>query len=380
MGRNRKVGILTFHASYNCGSMLQTYAMQTYLDKLGYDCEIIDFSTKEQKKLYSLYTKKRTLKYLIRDFIFYCHHNRIENNFKQYELFKTDVFHLSKTSAETKEDICIDEYNCIIAGSDQIWNITIDDFDDVYFLPWDEIKKIAYAPSFGAKNPAEYSDCIEKYIDLMNKFDYLSVREKNGQKWIRELTGRDVPVVLDPTLLIEKEDYASIVSDELSLPEEYIFFYCPSYSISINKMVKKISKKYNLPVIAFNSKPYYLRGMNFDGFKLPDFEDPKAYLQLMKNAEMVITTSFHGTVFSTIYRKKFWVIKNGGMYGNDDRVMTLLSDLAITDRLIELPFDEEFNYMKSVDYSEYEKRLEKLKNKSQTYLKLALENCDERTK
>lgn len=95
--------------------------------------------------------------------------------------------------------------------------------------------------------------------------------------------------------------------------------------------------------------------MNFDGFKLPDFEDPKAYLQLMKNAEMVITTSFHGTVFSTIYRKKFWVIKNGGMYGNDDRVKTLLSDLAITDRLIELPFDEKFNYMKSVDYSEYEK-------------------------
>lgn len=214
----------------------------------------------------------------------------------------------------------------------------------------------------------------------MNQFDYLSVREKNGQKWIKELTGRDIPVVLDPTLLIEKEDYESIVSDELSLPEKYIFFYCPSYSISINKMVKKISKKYNLPVIAFNSKPYYLRGMNFDGFKLPDFEDPKAYLQLMKNAEMVITTSFHGTVFSTIYRKKFWVIKNGGMYGNDDRVMTLLSDLAITDRLIELPFDEEFNYMKSVDYSEYEKRLEKLKNKSQTYLKLALENCDERTK
>lgn len=145
-------------------------------------------------------------------------------------------------------------------------------------------------------------------------------------------------------------------------------------------MVKKISKKYNMPVIAFNSKAYYLRGMNFTGFRLPSFEDPKAYLQLMKNAELVITTSFHGTVFSTIYRKKFWVIKNGGMYENDDRVMTLLSDLSISDRLIELPFDKKFNYMNPVNYANYEQSLKSLKNKSQIFLKNALENYNERTK
>lgn len=135
-----------------------------------------------------------------------------------------------------------------------------------------------------------------------------------------------------------------------------------------------------MPVIAFNSKAFYLRGMNFNGFKLPTFEDPKAYLQLMKNAELVITTSFHGTVFSSIYRKKFWVVKNGGMYENDDRVMTLLTDLSITDRLIELPFDEQFDYMKPVDYINYDKKIKDLKNKSQMFLKDALENCDESTK
>lgn len=380
MNNDKKIGILTFHASYNCGSMLQTYAMQTYLNKLGYNCEIINFSTDAQQKLYSLYSGKRTPKYLVRDFIFLCHHKRIENNFDRYETFKTNVFNLSDKSAKKMDEISIDEYSCLIAGSDQIWNITISDFDDAYFLPWSGIKKIAYAPSFGARNPAEYSDCINKYIEYMKDFDYLSVREKNGQKWIRELTGKDVPVVFDPTLLIEKEDYDTIVSDELILPNKYIFYYSPSYSIPINKMVKKISKKYNMPVIAFNSKAFYLRGMNFHGFKLPTFEDPKAYLQLMKNAELVITTSFHGTVFSSIYRKKFWVVKNGGMYENDDRVMTLLTDLSITDRLIELPFDEEFDYMKPVDYINYDKRIKDLKNKSQMFLKKALENCDESTK
>lgn len=380
MSIEKKIGILTFHASYNCGSMLQTYAMQTYLNKLGYNCEVINFSTEAQKKLYSLYTRKKNPKYLMRDLIFWCHHKRIESNFKRYELFKTNVFHLSKTSAEKTEEICIDGYEYLIAGSDQIWNITISDYDDAYFLPWNGVKKIAYAPSFGARNPAEYSDCVDKYIKYMMDFDYLSVREKNGQKWIKQLTGKDVPVVLDPTLLIEKKDYEPIVSDELSLPKKYIFYYSPTYSIPINKMVKKISKKYNMPVIAFNSKAYYLRGMNFTGFRLPSFEDPKAYLQLMKNAELVITTSFHGTVFSTIYRKKFWVIKNGGMYENDDRVMTLLSDLSINDRLIELPFDKKFNYMNPVNYANYEQSLKSLKNKSQIFLKNALENYNERTK
>ena len=82
MSIEKKIGILTFHASYNCGSMLQTYADAKHiLNKLGYNCEVINFSTEAQKKLYSLYTRKKNPKYLMRDLIFWCHHKRIESRF-----------------------------------------------------------------------------------------------------------------------------------------------------------------------------------------------------------------------------------------------------------------------------------------------------------
>lgn len=374
-----KIGILTFHAAYNCGSMLQTYALQSFVKKLGYDVEIIDFSNKKQRRIYSLYSKNKNVKFMIRNLIFYLHKNRILRNFDQYERFKNEFFQLSENSSDESKNIDISPYDVIIAGSDQIWNVTIADSDEAYFLPWDNLRKIAYAPSFGARNPMEYAVDIEKIIKYLKEFDALSIRENNGRTWIKEMIGQDVPVVLDPTLLLNEKDYEAIIDNHISVPSKYIFYYCPTYSLDFNLLVKKISRKYNLPVIAFNSKSYYLRGMNYERFLLPEYEDPAVYLRLMKNASLVITTSFHGTVFSTIFKRKFWVIKNGGMYSTDDRVMTLLSDLGIEDRLIEMPFDSSFDYMKDVSYEKYNEKLYEHQEHSKEYLISALEKINEAT-
>lgn len=371
---NKKVGIITFHASYNCGSMLQAYSLQRFLEKNGYSPEMIDFSCKGQKELYFLYSKNASPKHLVRNLIFAVHKRRISSNYARYESFKQKYFHLSPYSAETQDELK-DDYFAVIAGADQIWNTTIKDFDDAYFLPWvKKAKKIAYAPSFGAKNPLVYSTDIEKYKKYLLGFDSLSTRENNGQKWIKEMIGKEVPVVIDPTLLLEKSDYDEIASRELKLPKKYIFFYSPSYSVQMNNFVKYISEKYSLPVIAFNTKSFYLRAGNLKGFKLPDAEDPTTYLQLMKNAEAVITTSFHGSIFATVYRKNFWVLKNGNMFGSDDRVITLLNSLGLSERLIEMNFDSNFDYMKNVDFSEYDEVLPALKENSGKYLLSALED------
>ena len=369
---NKKVGIITFHASHNCGSMLQAHALQCFLQKNGYNAEIIDFSSKGQRELYSLYNKNKSLKFVIRNFIFHLHAKRLKNTRQRYEDFKKNYFNLTNYSTGKTNEI-IDDYYAVIAGADQVWNTTISDYDDAYFLNWvKDAKRIAYAPSFGAKNPFEYAKDIEQIKKYLNQFEHLSIRENNGQKWINELIGKKVPVVLDPTLIIDKEDYKKITSKDLELPEKYIFYYSPSYSLDINNLVRKISKKYKLPVIAFNGKAYYLRGMELSGFKLPKFEDPTAYLQLMENAEMVITTSFHGSIFSTVYSKNFWVIKNGGMFGDDDRVYTLLTKLNITERLIPNKFDENFDYMKSIDYNFFETLLKEQREFSENYLLEAL--------
>lgn len=365
----KKIGIMTFHNSYNCGSMLESYAIQTIVNKFSDNAEIINFSNVGQQKLYSVFFKNNSLKNILKNILILPHKNKIRINNLKYEEFKNQKFILSKPYSNI-DDLKDDDYETVIAGSDQIWNITIVDGDDAYFLPWvKNARKVAYAPSFGAKNIMENTDDIEKYKNMINDFDALSIREKNGSKWIRALCDREVEVLLDPTLLLEKKDYEKLEYKDLNTKDKYIFFYSPSFDRKICKYVKQIADKYNLKVITWSAKSYYIKMIKSFGFELPDFENPSMYLSLIKNAELILTTSYHGTIFSTIYRKKFIVIKNGGMYGTDDRVRTLLEQIQMEDRLIPYKFEPNYNYLEDVDYSNYDKHLPKLKEKSIKYLK-----------
>lgn len=369
-----KIGIITFHNSYNCGSMLESYAIQTIVQKLGCEAEIVNFSSEGQKELYATRFKNDSIKNIIKNILTIPAINKIERNNQKYEEFKKKRFSLTKEYKNGSE-ISEEGYEAVIAGSDQIWNITIIDYDDAYFLPWvKEAKKIAYAPSFGAKKIPEHTDDKEKYCNYLKGFDCLSIRENNGQKWIKEMIGVDVPVLLDPTLLLEAKDYDKIEDTSLKERDKYIFFYSPSFDREICKFVKKIADKYNLKVVTWSTKSYYFKLIKSFGFVLPEYESPAVYLNLIKNAELVLTTSYHGTIFSTLYRKKFITIKNGEMYGNDDRVITLLKQLNMENRLIPYDFDDNFNYLGEVDYTEYEKNIDILKKKSMDYLRASLRN------
>ena len=370
----KKVGIITFHNSYNCGSMLQAYALQQVVDRItGEHSEIIDFSNEQQRQLYSVRQPYKGIKNILKNIILAPRFHIIEKNYNSYEEFKKNNFNLSEASVRKMDDLSDDSYDIIVAGSDQIWNITIEDADDAYFLPWvKSAKKIAYAPSFGAKDISKYAKNPQQYAEYLKSFTALSIRERNGQQWLQAMTGKMAELLLDPTLLLDKEDYDVITSKILQLPPRYIFYYSPGYSYDINRLVHKIAKKYKLPVIAFNAKTFYVKGMQFSGFKLPELENPSTYLQLIKNAELIITTSFHGTVFSSIYRKKFWTIKNGGMFGDDDRVKTLMHLLDLEDRLISIRFNDTLDYLHEKDYMMYETRLGQEREKAYKYLKKVL--------
>lgn len=378
----KKVGIITFHASHNCGSMLQAFAIQTVIEEIGYQSEIINFSNYGQQQLYSNHYQNDNLKGIIKNMLIFPHRKRIEMVYNSYEDFIKNTFKLSKKKYSKLEELNENnlKYNMYVCGSDQIWNITIPDSDDAYFLPFvKKHKKIAYAPSFGAKNLKTYATNLEKYRNYLKSFDFLSIREKNGSKWLLDLIDREVPVVLDPTLIIDKRKY-ELLEQESGINGKYIFYYAPGYMKEITSFVEKLSKKYNLPVIVWNSKQYYIKGLKRKSFSLPINENPGIYLSLIKNAELVITTSFHGSIFSTIYKKNFWIMKNGGMYGDDDRVLTLVKELSLENRLIIPDFDDNFDYLRSVDYKQYDKNLIRLKNKSVNYLIEALGDSDERNK
>lgn len=365
----KKIGIITFHNSYNCGSMLESFAMQEIIKKRGGKPEIVNFSAKGQKELYSVFFRNNSLKNIFKNIMIFPHVKKINNNNKMYEKFKNDNFILSSNQFEDSALLHDDEYSKVVAGSDQIWNITIPDSDDAYFLPWvNKAKKIAYAPSFGAKNIMDFSNDIEKYKNYLLSFESLSVRENNGKKWIKELCGRDAEVLLDPTLLLEREDYDKICDNSYTPKEKFIFLYCPAFNRKVCEYVKKISDKYKLNVVAWSTKSFYFKGIRTFGFKLVPYESPALYLNLIKNAEIVITTSFHGTIFSTIYRKKFITVKNGDMYGNDDRVITLLKQLKLEDRLLPYEFEDNYDYLQDIDYKKYDEELNLLKKKSINYI------------
>lgn len=376
----KKVGIITFHSSYNCGSMLQTYALQTYLKINNIDAIVIDYSAPGQKDVYSVFSKKISIKSILKNLLILPFHKKIERNNYKYEEFKNQHFYKTQ-KIENYNDLIDKDFSVVVTGSDQVWNITIEDFDDAYFLPWvSTANKVAYAPSFGAKNILKYSENPETYSKMIKSFDALSIREQNGQKWLKELTGLDVEVLIDPTLLLEQNHYDKIIDNSL-LPEgEYIFLYCPSFNMEICRFVKKISQKYNLPVMTWSAKSYYVKMIYRFGFIIPDYENPAIYLSLIKHAKLIFTTSFHGTIFSTIYRKNFYTIKNGGMYGEDDRVLTLVKSLKIEDRVIPYDFDNSFDYLKKVDYENYEKILPVLKLKAETYIKNNIGEIYESTK
>ena len=372
-----KVGILTFHRAYNCGSMMQAYALEQVIEKIGYDPEIIDFSNKGQIELYRMLFKNNSLKNIVKNIILLPHLNQIKNNNFKYEEFIKKFMKVSENKYYNISELDDSKYFAVVAGSDQIWNITIQDHDDAYFLPWvKNAKKIAYAPSFGARNPLDYAKDFKKYRQFLDDFNFLSVRENNGKNWIKEISDKEAKVVLDPTLLLSKDHYQGLIKNNVITPKKYIFYYSPHYSKEINELVKKISIKLNLPVIAFNSKAFYTKFMKSYGFQLPNIEDPLAYLELISKAEIVITTSFHGTIFSSIFRKKFWVVKNNGMYEKDDRVLTLINMLDLKDRIITTKYDEDFNYNKDKKYDTYELKLKKQQNESLKYLKEALEKSN----
>lgn len=370
----KKIGIITFHNSYNCGSMLESYAIQKKISDIKKTkVEIINFSNDGQHEIYAEWYKNNSLKNIIKNILIFPARKRIKNNNQMYEKFKNEHFNLTKSYSNINE-LSDEDYDYVVSGSDQIWNITIEDGDDAYFLPWvKKAKKIAYAPSFGAKKIKDYTDDYKKYCDYINGYDFLSVRENNGQTWIKEMTGKKVPILLDPTLLLKREDYDKLVDNNISTPEKYIFFYSPGFDKKICEYVKKISEKYNLKVITWSTKSYYIKRVKRFGFELAEYENPSSYLYYVKNAELVLTTSFHGTIFSTIYNKKFITIKNGGMYGDDDRVITLLNQLEMMDRLIPHIFDENFDYMKDIDYSKYNEKVNKLSKISEDYLRKSLQ-------
>lgn len=329
-----KVGIITFHASFNYGSMLQALALQTFLAKLGHDVEIINFRQKSQKLGYgkplsfsSLPNAKRSVKRMLAP-------ATIRPLYRKWHLFN-DFMH--KWLNLTNEYSTLDDLrqadlklDALITGSDQIWNTTVFDFSEAYFGTFVDgnTAKIAYAPSMG---PAPESQDVGYLKKLLNGYKAVSVREERTKRFLESngICG-NVSVVLDPTMLLDATDYEVLYGKKPLVDGQYIFYYTPGFGPrhEFLREAAYIGKRLNLPVVCDNCyTPGALRG--YDNVRPHIATGPAEFLNLVKNATVVCGASFHLMVFSILFRKDFYCM-NGDI---DSRMNNLMRTLRMDDRI-----------------------------------------------
>lgn len=364
----KKVGIITFHAAHNYGSSLQAYALQKTIADLGYDCEIINFRTEAQKDQYTPLTKRKGIKYAVKNAYFLLNYSWRKAKYDKFEEFINTKLIKSPQEYSSLEQLYNSQlpYTHYISGSDQIWNTVSNDANMAYFLPFvKNAKRIAFAPSFGQLGNIKRKEEIKDYL---NAYDYISVRDNFGKDLVKELTGRDVPVLVDPTMLFTKEKWLAFTDNKPLVDGNYIFFYTLFADKAMIKFVKNISDILNMPVVISNiSNQYEI----FSGFKKYTKSGPLEFLNLINNAKFVCSSSFHATVFSILLHKPFIAI-NGEQ---DKRISTLLSKTGLNvfakstdDNMTE----ENINELLNISFNQSDANIEKERQKAISYLKDSL--------
>ena len=292
-----KIGILTFHRANNLGAVLQASALQNYIENNISPCEVIDFVPNNEVKYSRFYRK-----FVHKAKLYITINRKMIKREKSFELYRKLYIRTSKKTYYGDMDMkgAKDVYDVLISGSDQILNMTLSGVSTSYYLNFSDCaKKISYASSFGRINISEEEEYLIK--SELEKFIHISVREESAKKTIKSLINIEPALVVDPVFLLNKAEWSNRCNPNIKTPNKYIFVYSMEKSDLLEKIVKELSNRENLPVIV-------VRGGGEPGCIL-GFENsscgPAEFLRLIRDAEYVVTNSFHGTAFSIIFEKNF---------------------------------------------------------------------------
>lgn len=359
-----KVGIITFFCSYNYGSALQAYALQYFLNKSGCDVNIIDYTYTYDFRQYYLF---RTHEYLKRPQAMVADILCFSKNKKRkiaFEDFVNKYFTLTKRYSDNDDMTELNkDFDAFICGSDQIWNLDCTNgVVPAYFLGFvdDNKNKIAYAPSVAkTKFIRNHDKEVQRYI---NRLDAISVREKSTVGVFQKVCSKEIKVTVDPTLLLTGTDYDKLLSSGNTKNKNYIFVYMLSKDERLLNYVSNVAKTMKKEIVyitgklnrSFGCKAYNVYGCG-----------PEEFLSYIKNADYVITNSFHATVFSVQFHKKFCVFptKNGGA-----RMIDLLTEIGLEQCI----YNSNINIEQDINYEEVEIKLSGLRESSIEFLRSAL--------
>lgn len=367
----KNVYIITRHAIANYGSILQAFATEKIFENLGYKAQIIDYIPEEEKteNLCNTYIKNSkfwNMNFITRLIYKIIQKKNIENMNNRFSVYRSRLLKLSKKQYssvnELKEKLPVADIYC--TGSDQVWGkIGNKEYDLAYFLDFalNDKKCISYAASFGKSRIND--DVIKKLPSLLKKYDSILVRENTAVNIIKNAGFKDVKEVLDPTLILDKDNWEKMI-EPIKENKKYIFIYQLHHNKFFNKYARYISKKTGLELIRVNPSIYF----KFKPGKFRYNVNPGQFLDYIKNAEYVLTDSFHGTVFSILFNKKFVDILPNE---TSTRITSLLELLNLNDRILHDKLDYE-SLIKEIDYTQVNNILRNEQEKSLNNLKESL--------
>ncbi len=328
-------GIITFYNHSNYGAVLQAYALQTTLEDLGHEAFHVDFCDDIEPTIS-----------ITNNFI-----KQIETNKKIRDKHFSDFRNKFLKTKEINELINRDDIHYFV-GSDQVWNPEITNGDERYFCTFaDTLHKHTYGCSLGKIIGTKWEDI---YSSNIKKFKDISVREQSGVETIKKLTDRKAEVVLDPTLLLKSDQWETFVSQKNNTSEKYLLYISVDNNIEQYKHWKQFAQDNNLKFKTITASFFPPAGFEpWSGVSVCD------WISYVYHADVVVTESFHGLVFSILFHKNFIVERlDNALKGRNNRLVELLNKLKLT----------------STDQANNETDLiiDTLKNKSIEYIKNSL--------
>lgn len=328
----KKIGILTLNGYNNYGNRLQNYALKCVIEKMGYEVEtiIVDRKGKETDKVALLmnFRFSKIIKIIMNKLTSILFSRAIKIRENRFKLFSSK--YLNETDWKINENIDYSmlsrKYEYFVFGSDQIWNPNIQYGSNYYFLPKiQKHKKVSYAASFGVDS-IENKQEKENYAQWLLNFKAISVRENSGSRIIKDLIDIDVPIHVDPTMLLSSDEWLKSF-DSSNLDSENSKYMLTLFLRDLgnkksNKQKKEILRRTDLKVKRLNSF------IDMESF----VADPVEFIYLIKNASIILTDSFHVTVFAILFKIPFYVFPRKD--GVNSRVITLLNKFNLLSRFI----------------------------------------------
>ncbi|MBE6622774.1 MAG: polysaccharide pyruvyl transferase family protein [Ruminococcaceae bacterium] len=377
------LGVCLKYTQNNYGSKLQALATVKMFDDLGIDYEIIRYNKKSLRfyiksipRFFNwVFINDRYLQ--IQRMVEFRKHPQIKENvdirnraFDAFDACFSDNLSKVYSSYEELKRECPYVYDKVITCSDQLWSPSAlgSGFYNLMFVP-DGTKKVSWASSFGvSKIPWYQKGRTKKYLE---RIEHISVRENRGAEIVKELTGREVPVLMDPVFVFDKSEWDRLVPCEKPEWEPYIFCYFLGENPEHRAAAKELAKKTGLKIVTLRHLDKYVADDDNFGDIAPYDVDPARFLNILRNAEYICTDSFHGTAFSIIFEKKFVVFdryNNKSSNSKNSRIESVCENVGLKDRRYTGVENISQIMEKNIDYTAVSEKVLQYKENTKKYL------------